>query len=262
MHVPLAALLGAVRARDAGARFYFVGDFVNRGSESRQVIELLISLGEGAQFVRGNHDDVFDQVLSGESYTGETSEIQRLAAFQWFMQHGLDQTFLSYGADMLDLEQVQRRPSLQSLQRLIDLVPQDHRQFMHDLPAVIEEPDLFIVHAKWDPDTAADSIASRAGSNAKTRYALLWGRFTADEIERKKRWRRRGFFGHTPVYNYADDDAVDDEVAPPIVRDDIVLLDTGAALGPLGRLTAICAETNDVVQTDRQARTYFTAGGK
>ncbi len=51
----------------------FVGAFVNRGPDSRGVIALLMSL-PNARFVRGNHDDVFDQVLSGVSYAGEPGE--------------------------------------------------------------------------------------------------------------------------------------------------------------------------------------------
>ena len=83
MRIPLAALLDAVRRLDGDARFYFVGDYVNRGSESRQVVDLLMSMTD-ARFIRGNHDDVFDQVLHGQAYTGETGESQRLAAFRAF----------------------------------------------------------------------------------------------------------------------------------------------------------------------------------
>lgn len=249
MLVPLRALLGAVRARDPAARFYFVGDYVNRGPDSRGVIELLLSLGEGARFVRGNHDDVFDVVLNGDSYTGENTPEHRLAAFQWFMQHGLDRTFMSYGADALDLEGILRRPSIPALDPLIELVPEAHRTFIRELPAAIEEPDLFVAHAKWDPDSPSDALSARAGSNDKTRYAILWGRFTQAEIDRKKRWRQRGFFGHTPVENYITRDP--DAEVRPIVRDDIVLLDTGAALRSDGRLTAVCADADEYVQADR-----------
>lgn len=248
MLAPLAALIDAVRGRDATARFYFVGDYVNRGGESRQVIDLLLSL-TGAKFVRGNHDDVFDQVLHGKAYLGGATEQQRLAAFGWFMQHGLGATFRSYGADALELEQMLRRPTAGALQRLIDLVPENHRRFIRELPAVIEAPDLFVAHAKWDPHSPSDSIAARAGSSERMRYTVLWGRFTLAEIERKKRWRHRGFFGHTPVFNYAVKD--DENGQLPIVRDDIVLLDTAAALGPAGRLTAVCAETSEYLQVDR-----------
>jgi hypothetical protein len=257
MRVALAALLEAVGKVDPRPRWYFVGDYVNRGSESRQVIELLMSLGDAARFVRGNHDDVFDQVLSGVSYTGEASVEHRLAAFQWFMQHGLDRTFHSYGVDALDLEDALRRPSVAALERLIDRVPVAHRQFVHRLPAVIEEPDVFIAHAKWDPDSPSDAIAARAGLHERTRYAALWGRFTKQEIERKKRWRHRGFFGHTPVENYASGDA---ELLP-IVRDDIVLLDTGAALRSDGRLTAVCADADEYIQADRGGDTLRASAG-
>ncbi len=36
------------------------------------------------------------------------------------------------------------------------------------------------------------------------RYRLLWGRF-GDEIRSKKRWKRTGYFGHTPVQTYPAD---------------------------------------------------------
>ncbi|MDQ3441523.1 MAG: metallophosphoesterase [Planctomycetota bacterium] len=260
MHVPLAALLDAVRHKDADARFYFVGDYVNRGSESRPVIDLLLSIKD-AKFIRGNHDDVFDQVLHGQAYTGESSESHRLAAFQWFMQHGLDQTFMSYGVDALELEQVLRRPTVAGLERLVEAVPSAHREFFRELPAVIEESDLFVVHAKWDPDSPSDAIAARAGSSEKTRYTVLWGRFSTAEIERKKRWKHRGFFGHTPVFNYAVNDD-DDDAHLPIVRDDIVLLDTGAALSASGRMTAVCVETSEYLQVDRTGSIVVAGRGE
>jgi serine/threonine protein phosphatase 1 len=258
MRIPLAALLDAVRQLDDDARFYFVGDYVNRGSESRQVVDLLMSL-TNARFIRGNHDDVFDQVLHGHAYTGESSEAQRLAAFQWFMQHGLDQTFMSYGVDSFELEQVLRRPTAGGLERLAEAVPAAHRAFFRELPAVIEEPDLFVIHAKWDPDAPSDALAARAGSSEKSRYTVMWGRFSIPEIERKKRWKQRGFFGHTPVFNYA---RADEDENLPIVRDDMVLLDTGVALSPTGRLTAVCAETSEYVQVDRRGFVATAARGR
>jgi serine/threonine protein phosphatase 1 len=246
---PLRTVLDAVYARDPQPRLYFVGDYVNRGPHSRGVIDLLLTLDD-ARFVRGNHDDVFDAVLHGESYSGESTDGHRIAAFRWFMQHGLDMTFLSYNASEEQLEEALRRPSIPALEALAGLVPAEHKRFIRDLPPTIEEPDLFVAHAKWELDLPADSIASRAGASDKLRYGLLWGRFTAAEIERKKRWRARGFFGHTPVANYAADED-DDEAVLPIVRDDIVLLDTGAVLTLTGRLSAVCAETDGIVQSDR-----------
>src|SRR3954469_4436327 len=91
----LQGLLAAVRAVDPAAAFFFVGDYVNRGPDSRGVIDLLLTL-TGARFVRGNHDDIFDQVLNSDFYADNAAKGDRMVAFQWFMDHGLDSTFMSY----------------------------------------------------------------------------------------------------------------------------------------------------------------------
>jgi hypothetical protein len=36
----------------------------------------------------------------------------------------------------------------------------------------------------------------------------------------------------------------------PLISAKMILLDTAAALSPVGRLTAMCAETSEVVQAD------------
>jgi len=46
-----------------------------------------------------------------------------------------------------------------------------------------------------------------------------------------------------------------------MVRDDIVLLDTAAALNPAGRLTAVCADADEFIQADRQGD-IFLSGDK
>src|SRR4051812_42007124 len=94
---PLETLVAQITARDREAQLHFVGDYVNRGPHSRQVIDLLLTL-KGARFVRGNHDDTFDQVMHDASFAGKKGDLHRLASLQWFMQFGMDETFKSYGA--------------------------------------------------------------------------------------------------------------------------------------------------------------------
>src|SRR5690349_5902954 len=96
MLAPLERLLGEVARVDADARFYFVGDYVNRGPNSKGVVDRLLTMGN-ARFVRGNHDDIFDQVLNDQHYASNAASGHRPTAFQWFMEYGLDQTFMSYG---------------------------------------------------------------------------------------------------------------------------------------------------------------------
>lgn len=240
---PLEALLDAIRAADPAPKLLFVGDYVNRGPESRRVVDLLLTL-DNARFCRGNHDDVFDVVLNTHCSTGPADPVP---VFVWFMNHGLDRTLLSYGADEAKMAQAERRPSPVRIAELVEAVPASHRAFFRGLPMSIEEPDLFIVHAKWDPDESdvAPPISERLPREPKLHHYMLWARFADDEINRRKSWRRRGFFGHTPVINYGRRD-----LHAPIAGESMVLLDTGVALSPLGRLTAWCAETEQVIQVD------------
>ena len=118
---PLQRLLDEVAKIDAQAQFYFVGDYINRGPDSKGVIDLLLSL-TGAKFVRGNHDDIFDQVLNSTSYAGNAANGDRMVAFQWFMEHGLDTTFQSYGVDYAMLESCQKRPNSEKLNSIVSAV--------------------------------------------------------------------------------------------------------------------------------------------
>lgn len=245
---PLAQLIYAVRAQDSAARFLFVGDYVNRGPDSRGVVDLLLRLPKGtAQFARGNHDDIFDLILNGHSFASGDDPVP---VFAWFMAHGLDRTLHSYGIDDATIEHVARRPSHARLVDLVESIPQDHRTFFRHLPLAIEEPDLFVIHAKWGPEDSdmRPDLTAPIAQHPKLKHRVLWERFSDEEIVRKKQWQRRGFFGHTPVVNYVrseDDDNV------PIITKQAVLIDTGLALFEQGRLTAFCVESDDYIQTTR-----------
>jgi hypothetical protein len=249
MYRALQGLLEAVARRDPDARFLFVGDYVNRGPDSSRVIDLLLSLPD-ASFVRGNHDDIFDLVLHGSCYDPHAAAPDPVSAFSWFMNHGLANTFTSYGVDYRELEQAERRPTPERLRQITAAVPEPHRRFIRTLPPAVEEPDLFVAHAMWDTDDAdVTPLGAVLRSNSRLRHRILWGRYTADEIRRPKRWTRTGYFGHTPVEVFGP--AIHRGRNEPVRGPKIVLLDTGAALTGAGRLSAVCAETAEVVQTDR-----------
>src|SRR4051812_36130141 len=100
---PLRTLVDEIDRVDPDAKLYFVGDYVNRGPESRGVVDFLLKL-RNARFCRGNHDDIFDLVLNGLQYAESSPKGDRVAALKWFLQHGLIQTFVSYGAEFGMLE--------------------------------------------------------------------------------------------------------------------------------------------------------------
>ena len=243
---PLDALIKAVQKRDVAARFIFVGDYVNRGPEAPGVIERLLRL-DNATFLRGNHDDVFDLILNGKCYVGPSDTPDAIPAFQWFMNHGLAQTLLAYGADVAELEFLMRHPDAERFKRAMSIVPEKHRQFFRGLRAVAEYDNFFVAHACWHPDEPDynPDLAARLAADARLRHQVLWGRFSEAAIQQKKNWKRTGFFGHTAVYNYRKD------CVTPLRGPQIVLLDTGAALGVHGRLTGVCADNGEVIQSDR-----------
>ena len=247
---PLRALVERVRGLDPAAAFFFVGDYVNRGPDAKGAIDFLLTL-DGARFARGNHDDMFDLMLSGRPYVLNPSAPDPVTAFRWFVQYGLGETLQSYGVAADAIDDAWDRPSPEAVARLFDAVPAAHRAFVHDLEPVIEMPDFFVAHALWNADEPDDTppIASRLAADARLRYQIVWGRF-GREVTRAKRWRRTGYFGHTPVQTYPHE--LQGEEHTPIRGPNIVLLDTAAALTGEGRLSAVCVESGQVVQADRQ----------
>jgi serine/threonine protein phosphatase 1 len=247
---PLETLVATIDRHDKERQLLFVGDYVNRGPDSKGVIDFLLKLPQ-AHFVRGNHDDVFDEVLSGLSLCGRPGEEGRVASFQWFMQHGMDKTLASYGIAPSEMQRTLRKPSGEAIDVLTEPVPPEHKQFIRNLPIVLESDDMFVAHAKWDVYTATDAppISQRVGSG-DVRYTLIWGRYRADEIESEKpAWTSTGYFGHTPVDAY-----IDGTELLPVSGPKIILLDTAAALLPHGRLTAFCHETGTCIQADADGK--------
>ena len=249
MYAPLRRVLDAVHAADDGARLTFAGDYVNRGPDSRKVIDLLLSLGN-ARFCRGNHDDIFDLVLHGTCAAPKAAGGNPAAAYQWFMDYGLDRTLGSYGLTKEWLKATAADPSDDRLDHLRSVVPEAHRQFIRGLPLALTAEDFFVTHGYWSPKVACvppdpADVAGRA--NADLRQTLLWNRYTPQEIQSAdKPWGRRAFVGHTPVHTYYPDPT--NAPLVPIVGPKLTLLDTGCALLPWGRLTAYCVEQDRIIQ--------------
>ena len=249
MYLPLRRLLDAVHAADADARLVFAGDYVNRGPDSRKAIDLLLSL-TNARFCRGNHDDIFDLVLHGTCFAPKAAGGTRGAAFQWFMDYGLDRTLHSYGLDLAWLKATARDPTDDRLARVWDAVPAAHRTFIRGLPSAVGGDGFFVTHGYWSPTTPCDPpdvVEVAAGDTGDLRAAMLWQRYAPHEIEwRDKPWGRRCFVGHTPVHSYYPDPPHAPMV--PIVGPKLTLLDTACALLPRGRLTAYCVEEDRIIQ--------------
>jgi serine/threonine protein phosphatase 1 len=133
-------------AQDEAARggsaseLIFLGDLVDRGPESAQVIDRLIALKAERPEVRillGNHEEVFLGALAGDA-----------KALRLFSRIGGEETILSYGV----CPQAYARADYDELHRLlVDAVPAAHRVFLEACEDMIVAGDYVFVHAGIRP---------------------------------------------------------------------------------------------------------------
>lgn len=147
------------------ATFVFLGDYIDRGPDSKSVIDLLLDFSKNTNCVmlRGNHEQMMIDALQ----TGDTA--------LWFHNGGRD-TLMSYGNKFTN-------PDL----------PYQHYHFIHNTRMYYETDDYFFVHAGLPPDmTIREAVA-----NQQYWHEFLWQRSHLDV--KKTVWEKKVVFGHTPV---------------------------------------------------------------
>jgi serine/threonine protein phosphatase 1 len=127
-HASLTLLLQKVLHR--ADTFIFLGDYVDRGADSKAVIDSILSLQKNNPRViplMGNHDWLFLQHLNGLDNS-------------LFLQVGGRQTLASYGlSPTFDRAEIDR------------LVPLKHLAFLKNLPLLWEDQHAIYVHAGLQP---------------------------------------------------------------------------------------------------------------
>lgn len=143
-----ALLWCAEDAEERGMRgiVHLLGDYVDRGPNSKGVIERLLEGPKEAHMtwrpLRGNHDDI----LARSWYNPADPE----TAGWW--EHGGQQTLVSYGWDPM----VHGIPSLVS-----DWIPRRHAEFLASLPLLAQTPFAVFVHAGLRPEVELQEQSPR-----------------------------------------------------------------------------------------------------
>ncbi|WP_245942282.1 metallophosphoesterase family protein [Sphingomonas gilva] len=143
-------LLDAIANDDATresteVRLIFLGDLIDRGPQSREVIDRVLALKDNdidVAVLRGNHEEVFQLVLDGDE-----------EALRFFNRIGGRETILSYGIDA-EFFACAELPELQAA--LIENVPARHIQLLRECEDMVEIGDYLFVHAGIRPGTALD----------------------------------------------------------------------------------------------------------
>jgi serine/threonine protein phosphatase 1 len=170
-------------------QFVFLGDYIDRGPDSKAVIDRLLALAQEVEcvFLRGNHEDMALDVLDqGNHYEPEI----------WEMNGGL-QTIRSYLKDA-------RRGGLPLHGRDAwrASLPPSHAQFLRDTALYHETPDLVFVHARINAE----------GPQRTPPEVLLWERIESPLLSMG--YGKRVICGHTPF-------------PEPMIGPDWINLDTG-----------------------------------
>jgi serine/threonine protein phosphatase 1 len=147
----------------------FIGDYIDRGQFSPEVVNYIISLQSDYKKVvclRGNHEDMFERYLEGVDE-------------DMYLNNGGINTLHSYGIVLSDdLEKRKRR------------VPAGHRKFFESLLPYYETEGYIFVHAGMKPGLSL---------REQTMRDLLWIRH--EFIEAQYDFGKTVVFGHTPLNN-------------------------------------------------------------
>lgn len=171
----------------------FVGDYVDRGEDSRGVIDYLLHLSEYQRcvFLMGNHEDMmlwYLMVPHGPQRLTLTSAEKGA----YWLPNGGGATLDSYGVgDLIDFHQEYGDDSRQKLKEIIG---ERHLDFLRNLQYYyIEESNLF-VHAgvSWGASDYAETPEQAVESSTDEHF--LWDR----EAYRRPNQFGTMIYGHTP----------------------------------------------------------------
>jgi serine/threonine protein phosphatase 1 len=192
--------------------YVFLGDYIDRGSASRETIDRLIEHGKTHEsvFLKGNHELIAIKCLSDRGLFD-----------QWLRLGGLE-TLVSYGVPAETLANGKQIAELQSA--FHSALPQAHFRFFRDLKNSFECGDFFFAHAGVKPNVEL----SRQKEND-----LLWIR--GEFLSSKDDFGKIVVHGHTPTREI--------EVGPNRIN-----IDTGAFA--TGRLTCLVLEGEDLSVID------------
>ena len=160
----LSALMDKIDIDFESDTLVFIGDYIDRGPQSFEVVEYLVDLKKrhpDTIFLKGNHEDLLEKYLSGSD---------RLS----YLYNGGQQTLDSYMS----------RPR----QKDAPLIPPEHLDFFKSLLMYYETDGYIFVHA---------GLRKKVSLNDQDPQDLLWIR--KEFIQSNYDFGKVIVFGHTPL---------------------------------------------------------------
>jgi serine/threonine protein phosphatase 1 len=200
----------------------FLGDYIDRGPDSRDVLDILLEYERTNEtiFLKGNHETFLPNFLSDPEVLNE-----------WRTCGGL-QTLMSYGLMPSINPDADECAALSK--ELADALPQSHLKFLESLHSSFCCGGFLFVHAGIRPGVSLGK---------QTEEDCLWIR--DDFLSYEKQFEKFVVHGHTPVMN-------------PDIRSNRANIDTGAFAS--GRLTCIAIEGSIIVSLSAPQTTRRLVG--
>lgn len=187
----------------------FLGDYIDRGPASKEVIDLLLAPGPMSEmvFLKGNHEAFVLDILENSARLDD-----------WRRYGGLE-TLISYGVKPPINPTASEQVTL--VNAFAKALPDAHRHFLETLRTSYDCGDFLFVHA---------GVRPLVPLSAQTEKDLLWIR--DDFLSWDKKFEKIIVHGHTPVER-------------PDIRFNRINIDTGAFA--TGRLTCMTFEGSDIM---------------
>ena len=147
---------------------YLLGDYIDRGPDSKGVFDVIMNLQEKGYQVHclmGNHEDMLLRAFQSE-----------MAADSWLMAGG-DETLCSFGVEHWKD------------------IPQKYIDFMENLSYYFELEDYLLVHAGFN-----FRYAEELNDLYRDEFAMLWLRYWYKDIKPEIIEGRTIVHGHTPTH--------------------------------------------------------------
>jgi len=199
---------------------FSVGDLIDRGPESKQVVDLCIA--ENIKTCMGNHEEWMINYLKDHKISPD------YFSNAW----GTKPTFISYGCTSSNPNVI--------LKDLLSNVPDDHVQFYKSLQAVmkitLEDQIYWVTHSGISPqavDLEDDALIDYLYRSSPWNFYFSFPNLKEGKLYNFKNGCQ--VFGHQIVQK-------------PIVTDKWIALDTGCGTCPPWKLSAVILPEREVIQ--------------
>ena len=185
----------------------FLGDYIDRGKNSKKVVELIINLSDRFKkiFLKGNHEDMLNNFLKDPNL------------LDIWLVNGGDKTLINYGVNLKKFF-LGKKDALQIQKEFLNKIPRRHLHFLKSLKHFYQISNYFFTHAGVRPNIKLSK---------QNKKDLMWIR--EPFLSSKYDFGKIIVHGHTPSYQ-------------PEVKSNRIGIDTCAHITNL--LTSLVIEEN------------------